>query len=102
MKNIFDYAYYRIAKSYFKKDGSDAITAILTIALIKFLYLLNIYFFCKDLFFFTNEARMVGIIEKGIIILLIYLVYLQTKKNIRINISFLEKNGSTKKKTRKE
>ena len=71
-KNIFDYTYYRIAKQYFKRDGLEAITAILTLVLIKFLYLLSLYFLCKELLNFDNNPRTTSTVEKIIVLFIIH------------------------------
>ena len=80
MKNIFDYTYYRIAKSYFKRDGLEAFTSVLTISIIKGLYLMCFFFFVKDFFFYDREGRTVGVIEKVIILFILFLIYLYNRK----------------------
>lgn len=79
MKNIFDYTFYRIAKFYFKRDGSDSITALLTLTLIMFLYFLNIFL----AFFELLKIDIIGmstIFEKVTILIIIFFIYLFNKK----------------------
>ena len=84
MKNIFDYTYYRIAKFYFKRDGSDAITALLTLTLIMFLYFLNMFFVCFELLKIDINGNST-IFEKATILIVIFFFYL-IKKNTKGDI----------------
>jgi Ca2+/Na+ antiporter len=80
MKKIFDYTYYRIAKFYFKSDGLEAFTSILTISIIKGLYLMGLFFIIKDSFFYNKGGRIVGLLEKSVLILILFFLYLYNKK----------------------
>jgi membrane protein YdbS with pleckstrin-like domain len=79
MKIIFDYTYYRIAKFYFKRDGSEAVTALLTITLVHFLYLLSIVFFLIGIF--EIGRRKTSTLEKTTIVIVIFLIFLYNKRN---------------------
>ena len=91
MRIFFNYTYYRIAKFYFKREGSDAITALLTITLILFLYLLSVVLFLIGIF--EIGPRKTSILEKITIIIVIFLIFLYTKKNTKANILIWEKDG---------
>lgn len=82
MKNIFDYTYYRIAKFYFKRDGSDAITALLTLTLIMFLYFLNMFFVCFEFLKIDINGKST-IFEKATILIVIFFIYLFNKKKYK-------------------
>lgn len=71
IKNFFDYHYYRIAKFYYKRDGSDATTALISVAAVQGWIIVNILLFIKEFFFETEKFKyswiffiliMVGII----------------------------------------
>ncbi|MBF2092988.1 hypothetical protein H1R85_10785, partial [Flavobacterium psychrophilum] len=79
MKNIFDYTYYRIAKFYYKRDGSDAITALLTITLIFSLYVIDILLFVFEVLN-INIRIQASFIERCVIAVSLYIVYLPIKK----------------------
>ena len=101
MKNIFDYTFYRIAKFYFKRDGSDAITSLLTLTIIIFLYLLDAYFLIRELLNFDNKQRTTSLVEKILVVFIMLLIYLYNRKNIKISILVTEISGLMKKKTKK-
>ncbi|KPH13812.1 hypothetical protein [Chryseobacterium sp. ERMR1:04] len=71
IKNFFDYHYYRIAKFYYKRDGSDATTALISVSSVQGWIIVNILLFIKEFFFETEKFKygwiffiliMVGII----------------------------------------
>lgn len=51
MKDFFDYHYYRVAKFYYKRDGSDATTALISVSAVQGWLVINILLFIKELFF---------------------------------------------------
>ncbi|MFK7049807.1 hypothetical protein FLACOL_00454 [Flavobacterium columnare] len=83
MKNIFDYTFYRISKFYFKRDGTDAITSLLTLTIIMFLYLLNAYFLIRELLNFDNKPRTTGLVDKIGIVFIMLLIYLYNRKKYK-------------------
>ena len=83
MKNIFDYTFYRIAKFYFKRDGSDTITSLLTLTIIIFLYLLDAYFLIKELLNFDNKQRTTSLVEKILVVFIMLLIYLYNRKKYK-------------------
>jgi hypothetical protein len=101
MKNIFDYTYYRIAKFYFKRDGLEAFTSVLTISLIKGLYLMSLFFLLKDFFFYNREGRIVGTFEKAALLLVLLLLYLYNKKKYQEKYLFLRDKWTNEEKYKK-
>lgn len=77
MKNIFNYTYYRITKFYYKKDGSDATTALLTITLILSLFLISIEFIISGYF---GLDRKISTLEIILILIVMFVFYLILRK----------------------
>lgn len=89
MKNIFNYTYYRITKFYYKKDGSDATTALLTITLILSLFVISIEFIISGYF---EIYRKISTLEIILILILMFVFYLILKKRYKNKYSsFREK-----------
>ncbi|TPG32647.1 hypothetical protein EAH81_25525 [Flavobacterium pectinovorum] len=82
-KNIFDYTYYRIAKFYFKRDGLSAFTALLTVSLIYAFFLMDFFFLGKDLFFYTEKGNQVYLLEKIVLLSILFLIFLYNKKRYK-------------------
>lgn len=51
MKDFFDYHYYRVAKFYYKRDGADATTALISVSAVQAWIIINILLFFKESFF---------------------------------------------------
>ncbi|WP_347053594.1 hypothetical protein [Flavobacterium olei] len=80
MNKIFDYTYYRIAKKYFKRDGSQSITALLTLTLIMSLYILFLFFAVLFSFFEVPDRDNTPVWEKAIVLTIMFLIFLYNKK----------------------
>ncbi len=80
MNNILDYTYYRIAKKYFKRDGSQSITALLTLTLIISLYILFLFFAVLFSFFEVTDRDNTPVWEKAIVLSIMFLIFLYNKK----------------------
>lgn len=80
MNYIFDYTYYRVAKKYFKKDGVQAFTALLTVSLIMFLYLLLSFFAVIFILFNIPQREHAPLWEKVVVLLVMFLIFLYNKK----------------------
>lgn len=102
MKNIFDYTYYRIAKFYFKRDGLEAFTALLTISLIYAFYLMDIFFLAKDLFFYAEKSNKVYLLEKIVLLLILFLIYFYNKKRYKGKYFFFREKWSKESKSKKQ
>lgn len=80
---VFDYIFYRIAKYYYKKDGSDAFTAVILVSLIQNYLIIAIFAPILYQFYSVEEtapfAKLVGKLSiiPGLIIL--YLNYRRYK-----------------------
>ena len=74
MKKFFDYHYYRVAKFNFKREGTHAFSALLSVTSVQLLALLNLFLFFESLFS-HHEARKLFLYEK-ISFLLVFLVLL--------------------------
>ncbi|MGV2449779.1 hypothetical protein [Chryseobacterium sp.] len=73
MKDFFDYHYYRVAKFYYKRDGSDATTALISISAVQGWLVINILLFIKELFFQDIKLKYGWIIFLAVMIgVLIY------------------------------
>lgn len=77
MKNIFNYTYYRITKFYYKKDGSDATTALLTITLILSLFVISIEFIISGYF---GLDRKISTLEIILILIVMFVFYFILRK----------------------
>lgn len=80
MNNILDYTYYRISKKYFKRDGSQSITALLTLTLIISLYILFLFFAVLFSFFEVTDRDNTPVWEKAIVLSIMFLIFLYNKK----------------------
>lgn len=74
---FFDYTFYRLAKKYFKTDGNSYFTALLTVSLIQFLYLLAVFavvnkFLLGDLAYITKN-RLINLLIFCMVFLPFYL-----------------------------
>ena len=101
MKNIFDYTYFRIAKFYFKGDGLDATTSLLTISLIIYLYLLDAYLLTKEVLNIDNKPRITSLYEKIFVVFIMYLIYLYVKKIYQNKYLFLREKWINEEKNKK-
>ncbi|QBA22449.1 hypothetical protein EU348_15150 [Chryseobacterium indologenes] len=73
MRDFFDYHYYRVAKFYYKRDGSDATTALISISAVQGWLVINILLFIKELFFQDIKLKYGWIIFLGVmVVVLIY------------------------------
>lgn len=77
MKDFFDYHYYRVAKFYYKRDGADATTALISVSAVQAWILINLLLFIKELFFQDIKLKY------GWIIFLIIMVGTLIYNNIR-------------------
>lgn len=73
---FFDYTFYRLAKRYFKTDGRNHFTALVSISLIQFLYLLTVFaiinkFLLGDLTYITSN-RLINLAIFGAVFLPFY------------------------------
>ncbi|MEI3790167.1 MULTISPECIES: hypothetical protein [unclassified Chryseobacterium] len=59
IKDFFDYHYYRVAKFYYKRDGADATTALISVSAVQTWIIINVLLFIKELFF-QNEKLKYG------------------------------------------
>ncbi|MGK6343058.1 hypothetical protein ACMGDK_12520 [Chryseobacterium sp. DT-3] len=59
IKDFFDYHYYRVAKFYYKRDGADAATALISVSAVQTWIIINVLLFIKELFF-QNEKLKYG------------------------------------------
>ena len=101
MKNIFDYTFYRISKFYFKRDGSDAITSLLTLTIIIFLYLLDALFLIRELLNFDNKPRTTSLVEKILAVFIILLIYLYNRKKYKDKYLFFREKWINEEKNKK-
>ncbi|WP_223649912.1 hypothetical protein [Hymenobacter psoromatis] len=81
MSNLFNYVFYRIAKFYYKWDGSDSSTAIIAISGIQVLYvallfstLIRVNFTRHQINPYSKSIEIVGFFS------ILILVYLNSKK----------------------
>ncbi|MGI9582586.1 hypothetical protein ACR1PO_15430 [Chryseobacterium sp. RRHN12] len=73
MKNFFDYHYYRVAKFYYKRDGADATTALISVSAVQAWIVINIFLFMKELFFKDIKIKYSWIIFLAVMVgILIY------------------------------
>ena len=77
MEDFFDYHYYRVAKFYYKRDGADATTALISVSAVQAWILINLLLFIKELFFQDIKLKY------GWIIFLIIMVGTLIYNNIR-------------------
>lgn len=85
MKDFFDYHYYRVAKYYYKRDGVDATTALISVSAVQAWILINILLFIKELFF-----QDINLKKYGWIIFLIVMVGTLIYNNIRYKNKYQE------------
>lgn len=85
MKDFFDYHYYRVAKFYYKRDGSSATTALISISAVQGWIIINILIFIKELFF-----QDINVKKYGWIIFLIVMVSILIYNNIRYKNKYQE------------
>ncbi|WP_123906678.1 hypothetical protein [Chryseobacterium sp. MYb7] len=85
MKDFFDYHYYRVAKFYYKRDGADATTALISVSAVQAWIVINILLFIKELFF-----QDINLKKYGWIIFLIVMVGILIYNNIRYKNKYQE------------
>jgi hypothetical protein len=85
MKYFFDYHYYRVAKFYYKRDGSSATTALISVSAVQGWIIINILIFIKELFF-----QDINLKKYGWIIFLIVMVGILIYNNIRYKNKYQE------------
>lgn len=87
---IFDYTYYRVAKQYFKRDGSDSETSLHTVSLIICIYIFDLFFVIEEMFFPINRnPQGLSLLEKATVALFMYLIYCVVKKRYKGKFFFL-------------
>lgn len=74
--DFFDYHFYRVAKYYYKRDGSDAVTALISVSSVQSWIIINILIFMKDIFFREIKFEY----DWVIILLIMGSTYLYNKK----------------------
>lgn len=74
--DFFDYHFYRVAKYYYKRDGSDATTALISVSSVQSWIMINILIFIKDFFFREIKFEF----DWVIILLIMGGTYLYNKK----------------------
>jgi len=74
-KNFFDYHYYRVAKFYYKRDGSDATTAIISVSSIQAWLLINVFIFTKNLLFSSEKFKYSWIFFVFIMVITLFYNY---------------------------
>jgi hypothetical protein len=85
MKYFFDYHYYRVAKFYYKRDGSSATTALISVSAVQGWIIIKILIFIKELFF-----QDINLKKYGWIIFLIVMVGILIYNNIRYKNKYQE------------
>lgn len=68
IKDFFDYHYYRVAKFYYKKDGADAVTAIISVSAVQSWVIINFFLFGKEVFFSDVKVNYDYVFWIGIMI----------------------------------
>lgn len=79
-KDFFDYHYYRIAKFYYKRDGSDAFTALLSVTTVQSWLLINVLIFFQEIFF-NNRRFEYGWISWVVILIIVALINSKMYRN---------------------
>ncbi|WP_312306295.1 hypothetical protein [Chryseobacterium sp.] len=59
IRDFFSYDYYRVAKFYYKRDGADATTALISVSAVQGWIIINILLFIKEILF-NNEKLKYG------------------------------------------
>ncbi|WP_241310839.1 hypothetical protein [Chryseobacterium arthrosphaerae] len=59
IRDFFSYHYYRVAKFYYKRDGADATTALISVSAVQGWIIINILLFIKEILF-NNEKLKYG------------------------------------------
>ncbi|AYZ10811.1 hypothetical protein EGY05_02120 [Chryseobacterium arthrosphaerae] len=59
IRDFFSYHYYRVAKFYYKRDGADATTALISVSAVQGWIIINILLFIKETLF-NNEKLKYG------------------------------------------
>lgn len=73
MRDFFDYHYYRVAKFYYKRDGSDATTALISVSAVQAWIVINILLLIKEVFFQDTKLTYGWIVFLGVmVVVLIY------------------------------
>jgi ABC-type Fe3+ transport system permease subunit len=99
MKEFFEYHYYRIAKFNFKREGSFAFSALLSVSSVQLLVIVNVLLFLQSLF--SDIKRKTYLYEKIIfVIILLFLLYFNFRKYNKKYFEFREKWKNEDKKTR--
>lgn len=75
LTNFFDYHYYRVAKFYYKRDGSDATTAIISVSSVQGWLMVNLLIFLKQLLFGSEKFKYGWIFLTLIMILILFYNY---------------------------
>jgi hypothetical protein len=88
LNNFFNYSYYRIAKAYFKWDGSTGITAIIVLTLFQCMSVCDFIIIILRLFLQRSETieytKMAIILGGGIYILLCVLNFSRYKNKYEV------------------
>lgn len=61
IRDFFNYHYYRVAKFYYKRDGADATTALISVSAVQGWIIINILLFIKGFFFTMKRLNMDGL-----------------------------------------
>ncbi|WES97374.1 hypothetical protein P2W68_21495 [Chryseobacterium arthrosphaerae] len=59
IRDFFNYHYYRVAKFYYKRDGADATTALISVSAVQGWIIINILLIIREIFF-NNEKLKYG------------------------------------------
>ena len=97
---MFDYTFYRTAKRHFKRDGIESFSGLLAISFIIYLYLLSIYILISKLFN-LNIIHKTSVLEKGIIVSIMILIYILVSKKYKGKYLFFREKWINETKTEK-
>lgn len=88
---FFEYHYYRVARFFFKRDGTNALSALLSVTSIQFWILVNLFLLLQSLLV-EHHARKLFFYEKaGLFILFIGLVYYNHAKYSKNYLKYRER-----------
>lgn len=83
--NLFEYIFYRIAKHYYKRDGSSAFGAVAVLSIIQGMLMIDLFLIIRVMFLrqsdiqgYVKYGRIIGIVLSIMILILNYF-YFRTK-----------------------
>jgi len=91
INHFFEYHYYRVAKFFFKRDGTNALSALLSVSSVEFWIILNILIFFESLLFEHHKRKLFLYEKVFIFILFSAVIYYNYRKHHKQYLKYRER-----------